>query len=172
MPRVGELYKADRTAWPESPRLSLSQDEVELALFYQDPTPQEINDVRSGSARFALLHGDHALILAFRFGRQPWSDVPWQAAGQTHPAVGLVESEPDGHLLVRVALVDATNGIVKALRVTSWGPAFAAEVRAAIAAQLRHGSTAAQGQAEVDGWYRRYRNTSALVQAAQATTSG
>jgi len=45
-------------------------------------------------------------------------------------------------------------------------------MRAAIATQLRHRSTAARGQAEIDGWYRRYPNTDALVRAAHATTSG
>ncbi|MDF3050211.1 MAG: hypothetical protein K0R87_1849 [Pseudonocardia sp.] len=164
---VGELYHPDVTRWPDgSVQWRLSDQGVELLLFYTDPTDSEVQAIRTGQARFALLPGEHALVLAHCFGDQPWGDAPWQACRQVDAVAGLPIVGAGERLAVTVILVDAATGIVRVLRVVSWPHSLAEAVRHAMRAQARNASTEAQGAAEIESWYRRYPATPDLVRAA------
>lgn len=170
---VGELYNPNRRTWPDGAfNWTLSPVGVELLVTYGSPTLAEIHAVKSGSAQFALVSGDHALILAHRLGTQPWSDSPWQAVRQVPPAPvpGLVEVPEGQHLSVHVVLVDAGTGVVRALRLTTWEHGFAGAVRAAIGRQLAGTTSVEAGQREIDAWYARFPSTDALVAAAEVST--
>ncbi|OLZ51630.1 hypothetical protein BS329_15295 [Amycolatopsis coloradensis] len=168
---VGELYNPGKTRWPDGAcQWKLSDQGVEMVLFFGAPTNVEINAVKKGDARFALLAGEHALILAHRFDPLPWSDTPWQACRQTDAPTGLPLVGPDGHLLVSVTLVDANTGIIKAIRGTTWPARFVEALRAAMGTQARNRSTEIQGATEIDAWYRRYSTTTELVRAADINT--
>lgn len=172
---VGELYNPNVRRWPDGAfNWTLSPVGVELLMTYGRPTSDEVNAVKSGPAQFALVAGDHALILAHRFGAQPWSDAPWQAVRQVPPAPppGLVEVPPDEHLVVLVVLVDADTGVIKALRATSWPYQFATAVRTAIDRQVMFGGTDDAGQREIAGWYERFPNTTDLVAAGCSLSTG
>lgn len=145
---------------------SLSEDGAELFVFVDAPTTDEVESVRTGSGRFALIAGDHALILAHRFGTMPWSDAPWQACRQIDRTAGLIDVPPGQRLPVLVLLVDSTTGILRAIRLGTWDAAFAVAVSAAIRRQLRNQSTNEQGAAEIAAWYREYPTPEALVERA------
>jgi len=171
--KVGELYSSNRTQWPDGGmRWTLSEDGVSLVLFFAAPTDVEVTAVRTGAARFALLAGEHALILAHRFTPLRWSDSPWQAVRQTNATAGLALVGPDGRLIVTVYLVDANTGITAAIRVTTWSARFVEAVRTAIRTQSLNRSTEAQGATEIDAWYRRYSTTDQLVAAANLNIKG
>lgn len=164
---VGTLYNPDFGPWPEyRAEWRLSEDGVELLLCMADPTAAEIDAVRTGRSRFALVAGEHALVLAYRFGTQPWSDTPWQACRQTDLTAGLIDVPAGQHLALKVFLVDSTTGILQAIRMTTWTADFAAAVNRAILRQLRNRSNDEQGGAEIDEWYRRYPATKKLVEHA------
>ncbi|MDQ4104910.1 MAG: hypothetical protein M3186_14795, partial [Actinomycetota bacterium] len=168
---VGEPYKPSKTRWPDGVcQWRLSDQGVEMVMFFAAPTDVEINAVKKGDARFALLAGEHALILAHRFDPLPWSDTPWQVCRQTDMPTGVPLVGPDGHLLVTVILVDSNNGIIKAIRGTTWPARFVEAVRAAIRKQALNKSTDAQGAAEINAWYTRYPSTTELVRAADINT--
>lgn len=169
---VGELYNPARTRYPQASQWRLSESIVELVVFYPDPTPQEIEQFRTGRSQFALLAGDHALVLGYRFGDGPWGDSTWQAPRQTDLTAGVARREPDEGLLFVVALVDATTGVVKVLRMTTWSAQFTAAVRDAIGRQLANGATVEAGDREIDRWYARYPRTVDLIRAADITTTG
>lgn len=143
--QVGQLYHPGRTRWPESPLLRMTSKGMELALFYSAPTSSEIREVKNGLAQWAWISGQHAGLLLFRFGTQPWADTPYQAHRDQDPAV------PGNR--IQVVLVDASTGIVRALRATTWSEEFTAEVRANVAAQLAGPANDAGAGAEIDGWY-------------------
>jgi hypothetical protein len=170
---VGQLYHSNKTSWPDGAmEWRLTDTGVMLLLFLGSPTTREVNAVRSGPAAFALLAGEHALLLAHRFDPGlPWSDAPWQASRSDLP-VGLPLIGDTGHLPVTVMLIDANTWIIKAIRQTSWSAQFAEAVREAMRRQVLNQSTDAQGAAEIDAWYRRYPNTQDLVRHADLTTKG
>ncbi|MFJ8966710.1 hypothetical protein ACIRG5_45675 [Lentzea sp. NPDC102401] len=168
---VGKPYHPNKTSWPDGlMQWRLTDTGVSLLLFLGSPTTSEITAVRTGRAQFALIAGQHALLLAHRFEPGlPWSDAPWQACRQDVP-VGLPLVGETGHLLVAVMLVDAHTGIVQAIRQTTWSARFAEAVRAAMRTQTLNRSTDAQGATEIDTWYRRYTTTQDLVRHADLTT--
>lgn len=168
---VDKPYNPRKTTWPDGlMQWRLTETGVMLVLFLGAPTAREIEAVKSSPAQFALVAGQHALLLAHRFEPGlPWSDAPWQACRQDAP-VGLPPIGQTGHLRVSVLLVDANTGIVKAIRQTSWPARFVEAVRAAMRTQALNRSTDAQGQAEIAGWYRRYRDSEELVGGADLTT--
>ena len=164
---VGKPYNPDFPKWPVNrAEWRLSEDGVELLLCMADPTEEEVQDVRTGRSKFALVSGEHALILAYRFGSQPWSDTPWQATRQTDLTAGLVDVPAGQRLLLTIVLVDSTTGILRAIRTTTWNADFAGAVSRAILRQLRNRSADAQGAAEIAAWYRRYPTTKKLVEHA------
>ncbi|WP_433678724.1 hypothetical protein [Nocardia sp. CA-119907] len=136
------------------------------------PTDTEVIAVKKGATRFALLAGQHALILAHRFDPMPWSDAPWQVVRQTNATAGLPLIGADGRLRVTVFLVDANTGIIAAIRGTTWTARFVEAVRAAIRTQSLNHSTEAQGAAEINAWYQRYPTSDKLVAAADINTRG
>jgi hypothetical protein len=164
---VGKPYNSVVSGWAENAaEWRLSEDGVQLVLFMADPTAEEVEAVRNGRSKFALTTGEHALILAYRFATQPWSDAPWQACRQTDLTAGLVAVPSGQHLRLMVILVDSATGIVRAVRMTSWNAEFTAAVRSAIGKQLRNRSTDGQGAAEIRAWYHRYPTTKKLVEHA------
>jgi hypothetical protein len=168
---VGEPYDPDIPRWPDSsfswtltPSSSVG---AELLISYDRPTLKEVDAVKTEAAQFGLLAGDHALVLTHRFGDQPWSDVPWLAAHQTHRPPGLPELPPGEDLVVLAVLIDAGTGLVEALRATSWEPEFAAAVGMAVERQLTNGANEQLGHAEIDGWYARFPRPEDLVVATE-----
>lgn len=170
---VGKPYRPNRTTWPDGHmQWRLTDAGVELLLFLGSPATSEITAVRTGRAQFALIAGQHALLLAHRFEPGlPWSDAPWQACRQDVP-VGLPLIGEIGHLLLTVMLIDAHTGIVRAIRQTSWSARFVEAVRAAMRTQSLNRSTDDQGTAEINAWYSRYPNTEDLVRHADLTIKG
>lgn len=150
--QVGQSYNPMRSVWPECAQYNYRQGAHELVLFFAAPTAAEVAAVRTGPLDVAL-HVDGPVIdLLYRFrppdtpstwsgvggpSAIPWSDAPFTihlvpANERTLPsATGT--SEP--HALVQIVLVDAASGIVHALRVASWSPAFTTAIHLAIAAQ-------------------------------------
>jgi len=171
---VGELYHPNRRTYPDGTiNWRLTPSGVELLLAFSRPTSKEIQDVKTGRAQFALLAGEHVLLMAHRFGMMPWSDAPWQAslerAAGREP--GLIDVPEGQRLMVHVVLVDADNGLVRVLRTTSWDRAFVEAVRAAIERQLT-ATSPDRAQAEIQAWYGRYPETPDLVAAADIRSEG
>lgn len=171
----GKLYNPNRTTWPDGAlNWTLATTGVELLMTFSRPTSAEVNDVRQGPAQFGLLAGDHALMIAHRFGAQPWADAPWQLSRQEvggYPA-GLTEVGTGQHLLVQIVLVDADTGIIKALRGTTWPEPFVTALRAAIERQRAAGGRDRDGQQEIERWYARFATTPDLVANADLVIAG
>lgn len=164
--QVGDLYNPNRQHWPEQTQWRFSPAGTELVMFYRSPQDGEVQAVKNGSVRFALLAGQHALLIAHRFGDLPWCDTPWQACRQRDETPGLPANPGGEGLLVSTVLVDADDGIIRAIRMVTWPARLVAAVREAIGTQIANGSTDEQGGVEIDAWYRRYPTTPKLVKAA------
>jgi hypothetical protein len=137
----------------------------ELALFYPEPTAAEVRAVRSDPAQWTLIAGDHVAMFCVRFGVLPWADFPYEAWREAEEHRG-VPAGPGEGLLLPVVLVDASTGIVKAIRVTNWPAPFADAVRAAVARQLARPADDAAAAAELGALYEH--TTEELVALAVA----
>lgn len=151
-------------------------DGVECGVYHDSLTPGLVDAFHSGPTEFALVRGNHALMLAARVMRAAgWWDGSWQAARQIvagYPA-GLVAPEPGKHLPVRLVLVDSTTGLIRAMRLVTWPHHFHTAVFKAVQAQLDHRSTVADGDREIALWLRRYPEPRLLVRdGAKITCRG
>jgi hypothetical protein len=133
---VGRLYNPRVREWPERPHLRLAPRFCELALFYPGLGAGEIAQVRYGEAVFAWVDGGPASVLCFKFGDLDWADCTYEPHLAPASERGAPRLTEDGHLVVGIVLVEATTGVVAALRAVGWPPGFSAAVTGTVTRQL------------------------------------
>lgn len=167
---VGGLYNPGRRRWPEGPHLRLTPAGCELALFYDRPPSAEVRDVRTGVAQFAWLDAGPVSVLAYRFGMQPWADAPYEPWKEPEADRGVPAGAAGNSLALQVVLVDASTGIVKALRLLTWEPGFAQAVRDTLSRQLAAPPDDAAADRKLGELYRR--DSAALAEQAAVRCTG
>jgi hypothetical protein len=140
---VGKPYNPDRKMWPEGNQFNYRSGELELVLFFDQPTPAEIRAVKTGRADFGLYDADGLVVLCYRFwhdlGGVPWSDAPYHI-GLVPQAERIAPPDPstltaETRALLQIILVNATGGQIRALRMVSLSPEFTARLFGVIRAQ-------------------------------------
>lgn len=155
---VGKPYSS-RTRWPELAQYNYRGGDHELVLFLNNSTPSEIRDVGKGEAQFALYVERSLIIMLYKFGKSiPWSDAPFSI--HLVPADQRILPPPvtgdyDGALL-HILLVDASNGILKAMRALSLSAEFTTALHHAITEQAKMPFSQAAYNKELNGLYAGY----------------
>lgn len=173
---VGQIYHPGRTAWPEIAQFNYRAGSFELILFYRGPTKREVAAIDRGQADFASYHDGDLLLLLYRFGDAiPWSDAPysWHLVPDDQRTAPEPVGSAEPHQLLSIVLVDAANGLIRAMRSVTWSPAFTVAMRAAVLAQIDRpwpGDIEYQGQ--LNNLYARYPTTLALLEVSQSRTRG
>lgn len=174
--KVGELYHQDRTVWEERTEYNFREGGHELRIFMAHLTAREIADVRFNEAEFGLFVQGDILLFLYRFGRSiPWGDAPY--SWHLVPPEGRTLPEPahmaEPHLLLTVFLVEATTGILKAIRQLTFSPAFGAALSLAILEQSQRPWPGGRGyDMQLGAVYTRYPRSSDLLKDAIARTRG
>jgi len=173
---VGKLYNPNRNVWPEAVQYSFRGGGHELVLFYRRPTASEIQDVRTGKAEFALAVYEDVLFFVSNFGGvDHWDDSPFSIhlvpeAERTLPPTELT---PETRALLAVILVDASSGIIRAMRQVTLSPAFTAKLYELLRAQA---ARPFPGQVRYDQqiahYYRRYNSGQMANMVAVARCMG
>lgn len=173
--QVGDVYQARRSSWTESAQLRLAPDgrSGELLIALAAPEQSEITAIESGRADFAWVNSAHLALVAFRFDQGiDWSDFPYTPHRAEHPSGIAIDDEPS-ELLLRVVLVDANTGLVRAVRELCWPAQFAQVARASAARLWESPFSERAADQEQDRLYTRYRTTADLVRRrADATCVG
>lgn len=134
---VGTPYIPGKTSWTETGEYNCRSGAHELRLFFRNLRDQEIAAVASGEAKFSLAVVDDIIFMLYKIGDAfQWSDAPytWHTLPESErdlpPALAASEK-----MLLTVVLVEASNGIVKALRLVSMPHDFSLKLNAAIRKQ-------------------------------------
>lgn len=161
---VGEPYNPRVTSWPEAAQLRLTVETgAELVMFFNSPTEAEREAAARGPARFAWIDSEHVGVLCYRFEPGiPWSDAPYTPHREEKYTAG-VPGPAGRHLLVLVYLVDATTGLIQAMRQVTWPPRFADAVRESVARMAAAPFSAAAADDALDAIFARYPDTADLV---------
>jgi hypothetical protein len=143
--RVGALYDPRQRSWPERADYNFRAGGHELRLFLRNATGAEVEAVREGRIGFGLLVELPELFLISRF-RSPDSDrtvMSFDCSYQWHmvpepdrtmpPA--WEETSPETRALCTVLLVEASGGILLAIRDVRFSTEFTRALHQAIAAQ-------------------------------------
>ena len=172
---VGKPYIAGRTSWPEGVAYDFRGDAHELRMFLRSPSVSEVRAVRGEVADFAVVAEPPLLFLLYCFGRViPWSDAPysWHLVPEYQRSLPDVGG-PETRALLQIILVDATTGLVRALRAVTFSPAFTRALHDAIRAQA---SAPWPGQAGYEtalaAVYQRDKTSADLLKRAIAQTFG
>lgn len=171
--RAGEPYHPTRRSWPEIAQYNYRGGGHELVLFLRQPTSPEVRAARQGLASFAFYADQNLLVLLYAFGDGlPWSDAPFSwhlvpAAERVLPP----ETRGEERALLTVVLVDATTGIIRALRVVTLSATFTRLLHDAIREQAaRPWPGDAAYDAELATLYQRYPSAAALLKVSTRDT--
>lgn len=170
---VGQRYHPEVIHWPESAQYNFREGAHELVLFLNHPSPHEIRAVESGTIELRLFEDIPLIILLYRFSLEreaiPWSEAIYSwwrvpAEQRREPPRGLAANERVG---LTIMLVDATTGILKAIRYRTLGPVFTALLHGAIHDQITAGDPGDDLFTDaIHALYERYPNTNSLANVA------
>jgi hypothetical protein len=170
--RVGAPYNSNRRSWPEGAEYNFRGGEHELLLLFPDPSAEEIAAVATGEAELALFVEQPAVLLLYRFGGEggsPWSDAPY--TWHLVPAYERPLPTDEEQTALRVVLVDAGDGIVKALRLVLLAPGFTKALHDAIHAQAATPWNAKRYDAKLKVLYERFPKSAEMARAAGHLTT-
>jgi hypothetical protein len=158
--QVGKLYDPARRHWPEGADFNCRSGGHELRIFLRSAARAEVAAVGSGPVELGLFAEPEGLILVARFGPTLSFDCSyhWQRVAPeertTPPPVEDVS--PELRALLTVILVEATNGVVLALRAVRFSPEFTRSLHRAIADQVGAPYDPAGHQRWADGMTARH----------------
>jgi len=137
----------------------LREDGHELALFFASPSGREADVVSRGDVELGVLVRGSVIFFLYRFGAAgeiDWTDAPFSIhrvpkEERVDPAA-IVDDQRKLH----VVLVDASTGLVRALRRISLSPAFSSALHTALVAQARAPYDPAAYSADMNAAYDRF----------------
>jgi hypothetical protein len=134
---VGKLYSPRRRQWEERADYNFRSGAHELRIFLAGATEAEIHAVSTGPLEFGLLVQQPELFLITRFGATMSFDCSYSwhrvKPSERVPPPAWEETKPELRALCTIILVEATNGIVLALRAVTFSPEFTRSIHRAIA---------------------------------------
>ena len=177
---VGKPYHPDRKMWPQTPQFNYRGGELELVLFFDQPTPAEVRAVKEGRSEFALYDHDGLVVLCYRFvdprGGVPWSDAPYHyhlvPEAQRIPPPDPGKLSPESRAVLHVILVNATGGEIRALKQVSLSPEFTRAMFRAIAYQAVGPFDSRKYDADLKGLYFRFPVSDQLAEACRFRCEG
>ncbi len=135
---VGKLFDPRLTRWPDGvSEYNYRSGHHRLIIPLARPTPDEVEAVRFGAAKFAFTVIGPVIVFQYRFGTAlSWSDAlyTWHKVPveeRVEPAVLTGEQR----VPLQVFLVDAATGIVQAIRILTLSPTFSRRLHEAIRRQ-------------------------------------
>jgi hypothetical protein len=102
--------------------------------------PKEIEAVGQDEAEFGLYCENSIVFLLYRFGETlPWSDsaFSWWNVSEEDRKIPAPQANPAERILLKIILIEAATGIVKAIRVTTPSPDFTEKLHDAIRRQAK-----------------------------------
>jgi hypothetical protein len=135
---IGKPLFEGRNELPEAIEYNYQSGDHTLLLSMKNLHPKEIEAVREAEAEFGLYCENSIIFLLYRFGETlPWSDsaFSWWNVAEEDRQIPARQANPAERILLKIILVEAANGIVKAIRVTTFSPEFTEKLHDAIRRQ-------------------------------------
>jgi hypothetical protein len=132
---VGKPIEQVKKRYQESVKFDFTDGGFILYLFFNQPTDQEIQDIKKGRAEIGYYQRDDVIFILCRFGSTPYMDAPYNvhlSKQLTH----IDEPGPGKGYGLHIILIDARDGIVKAQRLIGLGHDFSVKLYQAIKRQL------------------------------------
>lgn len=124
---IGKPLFEGRNELPEAIEYNYQAGDHTLLLSIKNLHRQEIEAVREAEAEFGLYCENGIVFLLYRFGAHlPWSDsaFSWWNVAEEDRLIPAPQMNPAERILLKIILIEAATGIVKAIRVTTFSPVF------------------------------------------------
>jgi hypothetical protein len=111
-----------------------------LRIAVTEPCPSQAYAVQHGQALFALAHREEAIFILSRFGDLPWTVSHynwWTNPPVMRPDPWMDMKRMNGGVRAGVCLVNASNGIVAALRTVRLSPELSRVLIAMVQVQMK-----------------------------------
>jgi hypothetical protein len=166
--KVGEPYLADYTSYDEGARYTYYKEAHDLVLFWNRPSAAEIAGCRDRTITIGLYVNGAAAFLLYKIdGVCEWSDVAFNVQ-RIPEAERELPGEPTGERgRLRLTLVDAEDGLIKAKRLVSLDKVMTQALRHAMREQTERPFVAPLYDLAVQETYARFPDSDAMAAAAE-----
>jgi len=162
---VGQLFRPGIIRYNEETHFDFLQNGAVLTLFFDRPTPQEIEDVRSGRFEIGFCEKSGIIFMLFRFGSGQYMDAPYNV--HLSRPFTFEDPEPGMGYGLTVFLVDAATGILQAIRYVGLSRDFSNRFQKVVERQKEEPFNRAEYDAKLNYIYRNY-STRDLLKFADA----
>jgi hypothetical protein len=165
---VGKPYHPNVSTWPEGGEYNFRAGQHELLLRFGNLKPEEIRDVAEAVCEFALTVEQGIIFLLYRFGRAiDWSDAPyaWRLVPENQRQLPAPEATGQTRALLNVILIEATTGIVRAIRAVTFSPEMTRALHQAIREQAAQAWNVEAFDADLAAIYKQFSNHDLLRRA-------
>jgi hypothetical protein len=116
---VGKPLEGKKPIPPNSAVFDFSQkEEGFLFIAYDNPTPDEIKQIKYGTVNLGILGIKEITFLLFKFGNLDWIDVPYHVKFSKDYKLRYVDIQDAGYLINTVFL-NSKDRVVKVIRTIS-----------------------------------------------------
>lgn len=166
--QVGEVFDPAYTRYDEGARYLYAGEGHELVLFWRTPTAAEVEGFRLQPVETGLFtHGPAAFLLYKIQDVCEWSEVAFNVHLVPEAERELPREEPGDRGRLRMILVDAADGVVRAKRIVSLDKVMTQALRHVMAAQAAAPFNRVLYDAAVQEVFGRYADGDALAAAAE-----
>lgn len=171
---VGEIYSSKHTQYSEATQYCYYNGVHDLALFWTNPTPTEINGFLSKPVEIAHYVEGSVLFLLYRIvDICEWSDVAYNVHQLRDEAREVPADIPGNRDQLQMTLVNADGGIILAKRRLSLSPAMTEALRQALQEQMKKPLSRFEYESQVQQTYARYPDSDAMLKnAGEIETAG
>ena len=166
--QVGEVYSPDHARYDEGARYTYTGGAHELVLFWGGPTQAEVDGFRVRPMEVGLFtHGPAAFLLYRIKDVCEWSDVAFNIHMVPEAQRELPNEEPGDRARLRMVLVDAEDGVIRAKRIVSLDKVMTQAIKYTMADQVAASFNRIIYEAAVQEVYGRYADSDALASVAE-----
>jgi hypothetical protein len=161
---VGELFEEGKTRYNEGVIFEFTQSGPILLMFFNHPTENEIASIKSGKLELAFLEKDEVIFILSKFQGMSWIDAPYTV--HLSKPFTFDNMTPDQGFGLTIYLIDASSGILKAIRYVGLSNDFSGKLKATILRQKEMSFDAIAYNRRINTIYANY-STDDLVRRAE-----
>lgn len=156
---IGQLFDANMIRWPEASIYNYRKGQHELQIFLNSPAAEEIEAVKSSTCRFAFCEEDDVIFFLYNFELGlPWSDASFSfhMLSESERELPPEDLTPESRVGLSIYLVDASNGVLRAMRSVTLSHEFAQILHTAIKRQAEKIFNQAEYEKQLSSLYERF----------------
>lgn len=166
--QIGEVYSPEHRHYDEGARYAYHGEGHELVLFWSGPTPAEVEGFRVRPMEVGLFtHGPAAFLLYKIKDVCEWSDVAFNVHLVPAEERELPNETPGDRARLRLTLVDAQDGVIRAKRIVSLDKVMTQALKHAMVEQAAAVFNRIIYEGAVQEVHARYADSDALANVAE-----